>query len=113
MKIDAFRDRIFVHTPKGDVIELPESATPVDFAYAVHTHLGNTCTGAIVNEKNVSLDTPLQSGDMCKILIDKNRKGPSIDWLKFVKTRHAREQIRSHAKSSIVDFLKRMVPGGK
>ncbi len=113
LKIDSFRNRIFVYTPKGDVIELPEEATPVDFAYAVHTDIGNKCTGAIVNEKIVSLDTPLHSGDMVKILMDKNRKGPSSDWLKFVKTRHAREQIRSHAKSSIVDFIKRIVPSGK
>jgi GTP pyrophosphokinase len=113
MKIDAFRDRIFVYTPKGDVIELPEHATPVDFAYAVHTDIGNKCMGAIVNEKHVPLDTPLHSGDMIQILIEKNRKGPSSDWLKFVKTRHAREQVRTHAKSTIVDFLKSMIPKGK
>jgi GTP pyrophosphokinase len=113
LKIDAFRNRIFCYTPKGDVIELPEEATPVDFAYAIHTDIGNTATGAIVNEKNVALNTPLLSGDLVKILIDKNRKGPSADWLKFVKTRLARENIKTHAKSSIVEFLKSFVPKGK
>jgi len=113
MKIDIFKDRIFVHTPKGDVIELPENATAVDFAYAIHSDLGNTCVGAVVNEKNVPLDTPLHSGDVVKVLVDKKRKGPSSDWLKFVKTRHAREKIKEGAKSPLLDFLKLMVPKGR
>jgi len=113
LKIDAFKNRIFCFTPKGDVIELPEDGTPVDFAYAIHTDVGNTTTAAIVNEKNVSLDTPLQSGDMVKIITDKNRKGPSADWLKFVKTRLARERIKTHAKSSLADFLNFFVPRAK
>jgi len=98
LKIDVFRDRIFVFTPKGDVIDLPEDSTPIDFAYHVHTDLGNKCVGAIVNDQMASLDTKLNSGDVVKILIDKNRKGPSSDWLKFVKTSMARQKIKSQIK---------------
>jgi GTP diphosphokinase / guanosine-3',5'-bis(diphosphate) 3'-diphosphatase len=113
LKIDVFRDRIFVYTPKGDVVDLPEEATPIDFAYAIHTDIGNTATAAAVNGKNVSLDTPLQNGDVVKIVTDKNRKGPSADWLKFVKTRMARERIKTHARSPLTDFIKALVPKGK
>ena len=94
IKIEAFQDRIFVFTPKGDVIDLPEFSTPVDFAYKVHTDLGNRCVGAYVNDHFVALDTKLKSGDMVHIIVDKNRKTPSLDWLKFVKTLHAKNQIR-------------------
>lgn len=98
LKIDMFQNRIFVFTPKGDVIDLPEEATPVDFAYAIHTEVGNKCIGAKVNEQMSSLDAKLLSGDVVEIIIDKNRKGPSPDWLKFVKTRNAREKIKSQIK---------------
>lgn len=110
LKIDYFKNRIFVFTPKGDVIDLPEDATPVDFAFMIHTDLGNTCVGATVNDQMVSLDTPLKNGDVVEIINDKNRKGPSADWLKFVKTTHAREQIRSHTRSTIKDWLKSVIP---
>lgn len=110
LKIDYFKNRIFVFTPKGDVIDLPEDATPVDFAYAIHTDLGNSCVGATVNDHMVSLDTPLKNGDVVEIVNDKNRKGPSADWLKFVKTTHARSQIRSHTRSTIKDWLKSVIP---
>jgi GTP pyrophosphokinase len=106
MKIDVFQNRIFVFTPKGDVIDLPEGATPVDFAYAIHTHIGNTCVGARVNDQIVSLDSKLSSGDFCEIIIDKNRKGPNADWLTFVKTNHARSHIRSLAKSKLNKWMK-------
>lgn len=98
LKVDFFRNRIFTFTPKGDVIDLPEDATPIDFAYAVHSDIGNRCVGAKVNDSIVTLDTPLRSGDMVEIMVDKNRKGPSSDWLKTVKTHQARSQIKSKLK---------------
>ncbi|MEK9152960.1 MAG: RelA/SpoT family protein, partial [Patescibacteria group bacterium] len=113
LKIDVFQNRIFVFTPQGDVIDLPEGATPVDFAYAIHTHVGDKCVGARINDKIVSLDTKLSSGDYCDIITDKNRKGPSADWLTFVKTHHARSQIRSHTKAKLTDWMKNVGPGEK
>jgi len=109
LKIDVFQDRIFVFTPKGDVIDLPKGATPIDFAYYVHTDVGNQCTGALINNHIASLDTPLKSGDVMEILTDKNRKYPSADWLKFVKTSVARGKIKSIlAKRTLLDrFLKK------
>ena len=99
LKFDIFSDRIFIFTPKGDVIDLPTEATPVDFAYHVHTEIGNKCVSAIINEKMEPLNTKLKNGDLAEIIIDKNRKGPNIDWLKFVKTSTAKEHIRRHAKN--------------
>lgn len=97
LKIDFLRDRIFVLTPKGDVFDLPEEATPVDFAYSIHSDIGDQCSGARVNGKMVSLDTPLQSGDIVEIITQKNKK-PSEKWLEFVKTNNARVKIRSSFK---------------
>ncbi len=94
IKLDIFSDRIFIFTPKGDVIELPEGATPIDFAYHVHSELGNKCIGAKINEQIAALDTKLRSGDMVEIMIDKNRKKPNEDWLKIVKTKSAKDHIR-------------------
>ncbi|USN53285.1 MAG: bifunctional (p)ppGpp synthetase/guanosine-3',5'-bis(diphosphate) 3'-pyrophosphohydrolase [Candidatus Nomurabacteria bacterium] len=94
LKVDVFKNQIYVFTPEGDVVELPEDATPVDFAYRVHTDVGNQCSGARVNEKIVALDTPLRSGDVVEILKEKKRKRPNRDWLDFVKTHSAKEQIR-------------------
>ncbi|MEW6610984.1 MAG: RelA/SpoT family protein [Patescibacteria group bacterium] len=96
LKITLFRDRIFVFTPKGDVINLPEGATPIDFAYHIHTELGHHAGGAYVNEKIATLATSLKSGDMVQIIEDKNRKGPSEDWLTFVQTKMAREKIQDY-----------------
>lgn len=111
LKIDFFRNRIFTFTPKGDVIDLPEDATPVDFAYAVHSDIGNHCTGAKINDHMVSLDTPLRSGDMVEIITEKTRKGPSADWLKTVKTHQARQQIKSKIKSSrLGNFVQYILP---
>ncbi|MDP3995179.1 MAG: RelA/SpoT family protein, partial [bacterium] len=101
LKIDVFQDRIFVFTPKGDVIDLPESSTPVDFAYHIHTQIGDKATAARINNQIASLDTPLKSGDMVEIVVEKNRKGPNRDWLKFVKTRAARDKIRASAPKGI------------
>jgi GTP pyrophosphokinase len=113
LKIDVFRNRIFVFTPKGDVIDLPEDATPVDFAYAIHTQIGNTCVGARVNDKIVSLDQVLSSGDFCEIIVDKNRKGPNPDWLTFVKTGTARAHIKTQAKSKLTKWMKDVGEAGE
>jgi GTP pyrophosphokinase len=110
MKIDIFHDRIFVFTPKGDVIDLPEQSTCVDFAYAVHTDIGNTCVGAKVNEEVSGLDRVLKNGDMVDILVDKNRKGPNPDWIKFVRTRNAKARVRQFARSKIASWIKGIFP---
>ena len=88
-------DSIYVYTPKGDVIELPEGATPVDFAYKVHSEVGNTLVGALVNDNIVTLDYQLKTGDIIKVNTNKTSKGPNKDWLNFVVTSHARNKIKS------------------
>lgn len=110
IKIDIFKDRIFVFTPKGDVIDLPEDSTPIDFAYAIHTDIGNTCTAAKVNDELSSLDRPLKSGDIIEVMTDKNRKGPNPDWSASAKTRHAKSKIRQYARSSLATWIKG-IPG--
>ena len=94
LKEDFFSDRIFVFTPRGDVIDLPVGATPVDFAYHVHTQLGQTITGAKINKIFKSLDTPLKDGDIIEVISKKNEK-PNIKWLDFVKTSTARRKIKA------------------
>jgi GTP pyrophosphokinase len=111
IKIDLFKDRIFVFTPSGDVIDLPEDSTPVDFAYAIHTDIGNTCSSAKVNDELASLDRSLRSGDIVEIMTDKGRKGPNPDWLKFAKTRHAKSKIRQFARAGIAEWIKGVLPG--
>ncbi len=109
IKLDVFQNRIFVFSPKGDVFELPEGSTPIDFAYAVHTDIGNQASVAVVNEKISSLDHDLKNGDLVEIKIDKNRKGPNYNWIKFVKTKRAREKIKQNAqKSGIRKFIPRI-----
>jgi len=93
LKIDFFKDRIFALTPKGDVVDLPEGATPVDFAYHIHSEIGSHTAGAKVNSKMVSLSTPLVSGSVVEIITQKNKK-PSSEWLNFVKTSLARNRIK-------------------
>lgn len=110
LKLDVFKDRIFVYTPKGDVIELPEESTPIDFAYAIHTDIGNKCSAAKVNDTIHPLDMPLKSGDIVEVIVDKNRKGPNPDWLKFAKTRHAKSKIRQFARTTIADWIKSAIP---
>ena len=97
LKIDFFKDRIFVLTPKGDVIDLPEGATPLDFAYHIHTSIGHRCSGAKVDGKMVSLDEPLKNGQMVEILTKKEEK-PSQDWARIVKTSLAKSKIREWFK---------------
>ncbi len=98
LRIDLFKDEIYVFTPKGAVKELPEKATPVDFAYLIHTEVGNHCAGAKVNGKLVPLSTPLKNGDMVEIITDSHRT-PSRDWLKFVKTAKARTRINHYVRT--------------
>jgi len=93
LKIDFFKDRIFVFTPRGDVIDLPEGATPLDFAYHIHSDIGQHCQGAKVDGKMVALSTPLQNGQVVEIITQKNAR-PSQDWLKIVKTNQALNKIR-------------------
>ena len=94
---DIFQDHIYVYTPRGDIIELPAGATPIDFAFRIHTELGYQCGGAISNGKIMTLDTPLKNGDMVTIIKDRRRKGPSRDWLhsgrRYVTTATARQKI--------------------
>lgn len=88
-------DSIYVYTPKGDVLELPRNSTPVDFAYKVHTEVGNSVVGAIVNDSIVPLNYHLKTGDIIKINTSKASRGPNKDWLNFVVTSHAKNKIRS------------------
>ena len=111
-KLDVFSKRIFVFTPTGDVIDLPEDSTPVDFAYAIHSDIGDKCSGVRINGEMAKLDGKLYSGDMCEIIVDKNRKMPNPDWLEFVKTHHAKDRIRMAAKLGKSGWLKNML-GGK
>jgi len=114
IKIDFLQTRIFVFTPKGDVIDLPDGATPIDFAYNIHTEVGNKCTGALINEKIMPLDTELKNGDIVDILTDKNRKGPNEEWLKFAKTHstknHIKDTLKKTKKKSIMHTLRSVLP---
>jgi GTP pyrophosphokinase len=98
LKTDIFQDQVYVFTPKGEIKELPSGATPLDFAYRIHTDVGHKCVGAKVNGRLVSLDTKLRNGDIVEIITAKGSRGPSRDWLNpnlgFVRTAHAREKIR-------------------
>jgi len=111
IKMDIFRDRIFIFSPQGDVFELPEKSTPIDFAYAVHSNVGNKASGVIVNDKLGRLDQELKNGDLVQIIIEKGRLYPNKDWLKFVKTRRARDRIKQFAKKSTFQNIKRFIPG--
>jgi len=106
LKIDFFKDRIFVLTPKGDVIDLPEGATPLDFAYHIHTSIGHRCLGAKVDGKMVSLNEQLLNGQLVEILLKKEEK-PSQDWLRIVKTSLAKSKIREWFKQSRAEGIKR------
>ena len=111
IKFDVFKNRIFVFSPKGDVFDLPEASTPVDFAYSIHTEVGNQATGALVNDKMGALDEELKNGDLVEIITDKKRKAPNRDWLKFVKTHRAREKIKQATKTSKMGQLRNLFPG--
>ncbi len=98
IKLDIFQDQVFVFTPKGDIKDLPAGATPLDFAYRIHTDVGHRTIGAKVNNRLVPLDYRLKNGDIVEIVTTKGEHGPSRDWMKIVKTSHAREKIRQWFK---------------
>jgi guanosine-3',5'-bis(diphosphate) 3'-pyrophosphohydrolase len=120
LKLDIFQDQVFVFTPKGDVKDLPAGATPLDFAYRIHTDVGHRTIGAKVNNRLVPLDYKLQNGDIVEIVTTKAAHGPSRDWMNIVRTGHAREKIRqwfkrqqreeniAHGKESLDRELRRL-----
>ncbi len=98
IKLDIFQDQVFVFTPRGDIKDLPAGATPLDFAYRIHTDVGHRTIGSKVNNRLVPLDTRLKNGDIVEIVTTKAEHGPSRDWMNVVKTSHAREKIRQWFK---------------
>ena len=109
---DVFEANVYVMTPKGRVIDLPNGATPIDFAYRVHTEVGHATVGAIVNDAMVPLNTPLHTGDVVQIKTAKGT-GPSEDWLKFVKTNQARQKIRAYLTKKETERRQEKVEAGE
>ena len=120
MKIDMFDDDVFVYTPKGRIVSLPNGSTPIDFAYAIHSGVGNSMIGAKVNNRIANIDVKLKNGDIVEVLTSKSAKGPSRDWLTICKSNQARTKIRQwfkkekreenilHGKASFESEMKRM-----
>lgn len=103
VKMDMFNSEIYAQTPNGKIIKFPVGANCIDFAYAVHTSIGNRCVGAKLNGKFVPLTTELKNGDVCEILLGAEDKGPSRDWLKVVKTSSAKSKINNYFKKEFVE----------
>jgi GTP pyrophosphokinase len=103
LRIDFFKNHIFAFTPQGDIIDLPEDATPVDFAYAIHSEIGNHIVGVKVDGKIAPLDYHIKNGQVLEILTSKDRKQPNHDWLKFVKTSVAKSHIRRELRNNKKD----------
>ncbi len=104
LKVDLFSNQVFVFTPKGDVMELPAGSTPLDFAFRVHTFVGLHCVGAKVNGKMVAKDYILQNGEIVDIVTNPNSSGPTVEWLKIVKTNSAKNKIRQYLKKENKDL---------
>ena len=98
LKTELFEDEVYVFTPKGQIKVLPKDATPIDFAYSIHAEIGNHMTGCKINSKMMPIITPLKSGDIIEIITSDNSKGPSLDWLKFIKSTGAKNKINSWFK---------------
>ena len=108
VKDEILNNNIYVFTPKGDIFELPKGSTPIDFAYFVHSGVGNTMTGAIVNDSIVPLDYELQDNDIVKIITNKNSQGPSKEWLNIAKSTRAKNKIRAFfSKSEKENYIER------
>ena len=101
LKTDLFSEEVFLFTPKGDIISMQRGSTPLDFAYRIHSQVGNSCVGARINGKMVPLDTQLQTGDRVEVITSSASKGPSMDWLKIVKTQQAKAKIRQFFKREL------------
>jgi len=108
IKGDILDANVYVFTPKGEVIELPKGSTPIDFAYRIHTDVGNKMVGAIVNNRIVTLDYELNTGDIVSVKINKNSQGPSEDWLKIAKSSHARHKIKGFLNKLNKDSIMQM-----
>ena len=120
LKIDMFDDEVFVFTPKGKIVSLPAGSTPIDFAYAIHSGVGNAMVGAKINNRIVGIDSKLKNGDIIEVLTSKTAKGPSRDWLNICKSNQARTKIKqwfkkekreenvNHGRSSFESEMKRM-----
>ncbi len=103
LKVDLFADTVLVFTPKGEVIDMPKGATPIDYAYRIHSAVGNKCVGCKVNGRMVQLNTELQTGDIVEILTAPSARGPSLDWLKIVKTTQAKNRINAWFRRELKD----------